>query len=206
MFTRLNARTGRLSNRTTGYYSERMGEETLRARVGAAIRQHRTGQQLTVSELARRSGVSKGTISQLENSAATPSIETLWAISDALAVPFSALVEQPAPAVTFIEGSDAAAIAAAQSDYTAALLSASPPGARRDLYLIRAGGGAIRFSEPHQTGTVEHVVLVSGRADVGPSDAPVDMSPGDYLSYRGDAPHIFRAHGDTIAILISELR
>lgn len=183
-----------------------MGEENLRTRVGASIRQHRTGQQLSVSELARRSGVSKGTISQLENGAATPSIETLWAISDALAVPFSTLVEQPAPATTFIGSSDAAAIAATQADYTAALLSASPPGARRDIYLVRAADGAVRVSEPHQTGTVEHVILVSGRGDVGPSDAPVDLKPGDYLSYRGDAPHVFCAHGETIAILISELR
>lgn len=152
------------------------------------IRQHRTGQQLSVSELARRSGVSKGTISQLENGAATPSVETLWAISDALTVPFSVLVEQPAPAVTFLGACDAEAITAAQADYTAALLSASPPGARRDIYLVRAADGAIRASEPHQTGTIEHVILVSGRADVGPSDAPVDLRPGDYLSYRGDAP------------------
>lgn len=183
-----------------------MGKENLRTRVGVAIRQHRTSQQLSVSELARRSGVSKGTISQLENGAATPSIETLWAISDALAVPFSMLVEQPVPAVTSIRGSDATAIVSAQTDYSAALLSASPPGARRDLYLVRAADGAIRTSEPHQPGTVEHLILVSGRADAGPTDAPVDLNPGDYLSYRGDAPHIFRSHSETVAILVSELR
>lgn len=164
------------------------------------------GQQLTVSELARRSGVSKGTISQLENGVVAPSIETVWALSDALSVPFATLVDEPTGAATVIRQDQSSPVSSATADYSAALLSASPPGARRDVYLVRAGAGALRASQPHQAGTVEHVILVSGRAIAGPADAPVDLEPGDYVSYRGDAPHIFKADAAAVAVLISELR
>jgi quercetin dioxygenase-like cupin family protein len=48
-------------------------------------------------------------------------------------------------------------------------------------------------------------VLVSGRGRVGPADAPYELNPGDYLSYPGDAPHIFEAlTPGTSAVLVSE--
>jgi quercetin dioxygenase-like cupin family protein len=49
-------------------------------------------------------------------------------------------------------------------------------------------------------------VLVTGRASAGPSDAPYELSPGDYLRYAGDAPHVFEAlEPGTSAVLVSEM-
>ncbi|MFI0452282.1 hypothetical protein [Actinomadura sp. 6N118] len=54
-------------------------------------------------------------------------------------------------------------------------------------------------------GTSEHVVVGTGRALVGPTEEPVELGPGDYISYPGDAPHIFRAlEPDTTAIILME--
>jgi len=54
-------------------------------------------------------------------------------------------------------------------------------------------------------GTIEHVVLCSGRALIGPADEPVELGPGDYLVYPGDVPHLFRAlTATTTAVLVSE--
>jgi quercetin dioxygenase-like cupin family protein len=54
-------------------------------------------------------------------------------------------------------------------------------------------------------GVVEHVVLSTGRALAGIADDPVELSPGDYISYPGDVPHLFQAvDGIAHAILISE--
>ena len=54
-------------------------------------------------------------------------------------------------------------------------------------------------------GTVEHVVLSTGRALAGPSEDPVELGPGDCVLYRGDVPHVFAAlEPDTTAVLASE--
>ncbi|MEV7620241.1 XRE family transcriptional regulator [Microbacterium sp. NPDC089321] len=179
----------------------------LRERLAHSLRREREGAGLSVSELARRASVSKATISQLESGAGNPSVETLWAIGDALGVPFATLVEDRAPASRLIRLGDHAGVPSAASPYLATLLSAAAPGTRRDIYLIQAEPGEPRRSLPHHTGTTEHVVLVSGEALIGPADAPELLHPGDYLSYAGDAAHVFEARSPgTSAVLVSELR
>lgn len=179
----------------------------LGAQIARSLRRERESAGLSVSELARRAGISKATVSQLENASGNPSVETLWALGDALGIPFAQLVDAPRPEPTLIRATDAVDIRAATAPYAAALLSSSPPNARRDIYLVRADPGQTRRSPPHPHGTTEHVVLISGRALVGPADAPVELSPGDYLSYPGDEPHVFDATAPgTSAVLVSELR
>jgi len=179
----------------------------LRERLAHSLRRERESAGLSISELARRASVSKATISQLENGSGNPSVETLWAIGDALGIPFATLVEDRAPATRLIRLGDHAGVPSAAAPYMATLLTASPPGARRDLYLIQAEPGDARRSLPHHVGTTEHVVLLSGEALIGPADSPTLMHPGDYLSYAGDAPHVFEAHAaGTSAVLITELR
>ncbi|HTN56543.1 MAG TPA: XRE family transcriptional regulator [Microbacterium sp.] len=179
----------------------------LRERIAHSLRHERESAGISVSELARRAGISKATVSQLESGAGNPSVETLWAIGDALGVPFSTLVDERSTAPRLIRLGDHAGVPSAASPYLATLLSAAAPGTRRDIYLIQAEPGEPRRSLPHHAGTTEHVVLVSGEAMIGPAENPQLLNPGDYLSYPGDAPHLFEARrAGTSAVLISELR
>ncbi|WP_282848086.1 helix-turn-helix domain-containing protein [Microbacterium oxydans] len=181
--------------------------EELRTRIARTLRREREAASLSVSELARRAGVSKATVSQLESGSGNPSVETLWALGVALGVPFAVLVDQQSNAPTLIRADDLSGVPSSAAAYSATLLSASPPGARRDVYLIQAEPGDARRSDPHHPGTIEHVVLMAGQARIGPADNPVLLGPGDYLTYAGDAPHVFEATvAGTRAVLISELR
>ncbi|MDR2322978.1 MAG: XRE family transcriptional regulator [Microbacterium sp.] len=181
--------------------------DDLRERISRSLRREREAAGISVSELARRAGVSKATVSQLENGSSGPSVETLWAIADALGVPFAAFVEERSNAPTLIRAGEHAGVPSAAAPYLATLIAACPPGARRDLYIIQAEPGEPRRSHPHHVGTTEHVVLISGRALIGPPDTAEELRPGDYLSYPGDASHVFEAlEPGTSAVLISELR
>lgn len=181
--------------------------DPLGPRISHALRRERARAGLSVSELARRAGVGKATVSQLESGTANPSVETLWAIATALGVPFAVFVEELDDPPTLIRARDGGGIRASGAPYEALLLAAGAPQSRSDLYLLRAEPGSPRSSLPHAAGTVEHVVLVAGAALVGPTDAPVELGPGDYLRYRGDAPHVFEAlEPHTSAVLISEVR
>lgn len=181
--------------------------DDLRTRIARTLRREREAASLSVSELARRAGISKATVSQLESGAGNPSVETLWALGVALGIPFAVLVDQQQNAPTLIRADELAGVPSAAAAYSATLLSASPPGARRDLYVITAEPGDPRRSDPHHAGTTEHVILVSGQAHIGPVGSTVLLDPGDYLSYPGDVPHVFDATvAGTRAVLISELR
>ena len=85
-----------------------------------------------------------------------------------------------------IRAGEGPGVASQEADYVATLLSACPPQARRDMYLVTAEPGPARASDPHMPGVVEHVVVSSGRARVGPAEDPVELGPGDYMAYPGD--------------------
>jgi quercetin dioxygenase-like cupin family protein len=53
--------------------------------------------------------------------------------------------------------------------------------------------GEPRRVDAHIPGTVEHVVVTSGRVSAGPVEAPVELGPGDYASFAGDVPHAYQA-------------
>ncbi|WP_369056154.1 helix-turn-helix domain-containing protein [Kineococcus terrestris] len=170
-----------------------------------SLRRERTRAGLSLTELARRAGVAKSTLSQLESATGNPSIETLWALSTALGVPFSHLVDPPRAAVEVVRFGEGVRFSAGDADYAATLLTTSPPNARRDVYLVSADPGRPRLADPHGQGVVEHVVLSVGRARVGTTDETVELGPGDYVRYPGDVEHVFEAlEPGTTAVLVSE--
>lgn len=173
--------------------------------VAAALKRERTRAGLSIGELARRAGIGKSTLSQLESGDGNPSIETLWALSTALGLPFAAFLESSTHPVEVVRFGEGPVFSAAAADYVATLLSTARPGSRSDVYLIRAEPGKPRVSAPHTRGTVERVIISAGRARLGPTDAAVELGPGDFISYAGDIEHVFDAlEPGTVAVMISE--
>lgn len=161
--------------------------------IAAAIRRERALAQMSLSALAARAGLAKSTLSQLEAGKGNPNVETLWAIATALNLPFSALFDMAAPTRALIRAHEGAGIGSDQADFMAVLLDKCPPDRRRDLYRLHLRQGAARRSEPHPPGTLEHAILCTGRVRLGPQGDEVELGPGDYLRYGGDAPHSYQA-------------
>ena len=175
------------------------------SRIAAAVRTERSRSGMSLSELARRAGVAKSTLSQVEAAQGNPGVETIWALATALGVPFATLIDPPEEMFRLVRAGEGDATRAVEADYTAILLSRSPSGVRRDLYRIEAEPGESRISAPHPPGVVEYIVLISGSAQVGLVDEPVQLAPGDFYVYPGDRPHVFTALvPGTSAVLISQ--
>ncbi|SCE99843.1 transcriptional regulator, XRE family with cupin sensor [Micromonospora coriariae] len=175
------------------------------ATIAAALRRERDRVGISLTELARRAGVAKSTVSQLESGTGNPSVETLWALGAALGVPLSRLVEPADDGVRVIRAGDGPQVRSEQADFTGTLLSAGAAHLRRDIYLIELEPGAIRAADGHTPRSVEHVVVAAGRLRVGPESGTVDLGPGDYATFPGDAPHRYEALvAGTFAVLVME--
>src|SRR5215207_6210980 len=106
--------------------------------IAGSLRRERARAGLSLTEVARRAGIAKSTLSQLESGSGNPSVETLWALSVTLEVPFARLVESPRPQVQLIRKGEGPMVFSERAAYVATVLSSCPPGARRDVYLIAA--------------------------------------------------------------------
>ena len=175
------------------------------ATIAAALRRERERVGISIAELGRRAGVAKSTLSQLEAGTGNPSIETLWSIGVALGIPFSRLVEPPAPAVRVIRSGEGPRLSSEHAAFVATLLAAGSAHTRRDIYVMEIEPGHPREAEAHIPGSVEHVVIAAGRVKTGPAGEQVELGPGDYVTFPGDVPHHYEAlEPGTWAVLIME--
>ncbi|MBB2941738.1 transcriptional regulator with XRE-family HTH domain [Actinoplanes lutulentus] len=174
--------------------------------IAAALRRERDRAGITLTELARRAGLAKSTLSQLEAGTGNPSIETLWALGVALDVPFSRLVEPPTSPVRIIRAGEGPRLRSDHADFVATLLATGSPQTRRDIYMMELEPGEPREAAAHIPGSVEHIVVSKGRIRTGPVDEPVELGPGDYVTFPGDVPHRYEALEPSWAVLIMEHR
>jgi transcriptional regulator with XRE-family HTH domain len=155
------------------------------AGTGLRIRRLRTERGLSLSELARRAGIGKATLSGLETGTRNPTAETLYAIAGQLAVPLAALLSAPDAAPT-VEG----------EAVSATLLEVFRDGAvSTELYRLTIRPGAVQISPAHAPGVVEYLTVFSGTARVGPVATPRVVTAGEHASWVSDGPHSYAAIG-----------
>ncbi|WP_337878101.1 helix-turn-helix domain-containing protein [Caldimonas sp.] len=152
--------------------------------IGRALQRFRHQRGLSLAGLSERSGVAKSTLSQLENGEGNPTIETLWAVANALGVPFGVLIddgggEQPAwggPGVHV------------------RLIERSRDDPEIEVYTIELLPGCRKESAPHLHGVKERVTVLAGTMLAGPADRPRLLRSGETHVFEADVPHVYAAH------------
>src|SRR5919108_2722642 len=171
--------------------------------VASNVRALRLQAGLTLADLAAAAGLGKSTLAQLESGRANPSVETLWAIAAALRVPFARIVEEERPSLRVVRARDVPAMRSEETPgWAGRLLAASQRRGTFDLYSLDLEAGSVRHADPHHAGVVEHLVLVEGRLRVGPQSGPVELGPGDLVTFAGDVPHMYEALETAHAVLL----
>jgi transcriptional regulator with XRE-family HTH domain len=180
-------------------------DDKILTRIARAIRRRREEMSLTVRALASRSGVSSSMISDVERAAKSPTISTLAALSEALEIPLSTLVESREPARLRV-------VKAAERQW----LVESGTGAKRDRFMPTVAGSEVEFLRyvvppqtlagpfpAHAPGTIEHVYLAAGAVRVMLGNEVAYLQEGDSCSCYADLPHGFdNREGKTPAELI----
>lgn len=158
---------------------------------------------LSLSELARRSDIAKGTLSQLETGTGNPTIETVFSLSNALGVPVSSLLTERAdPDVVLVRSAGLDVLSSSAVDLRM-LRRLDATDAVFELYDQRVRPGEVQHSTGHPGR--EHVIVISGLLRVGPPDAPHELGPGDYVCFPAQGPHSYETVGGPVAsVLILE--
>lgn len=153
--------------------------------VGQRIRQLREARGVSLSELARRAGVGKATLSGLENGQRNPTLETLWAITAQLGVPIGAILDPP-PEPRVMRGTaiEATLLEVFEDEHVT-----------YELYRLYAPPGTSQSSPAHHAGVSEHLTIFSGTLEAGPVGEQKTAGPGEHLSWVSDVPHTYRSLG-----------
>jgi transcriptional regulator with XRE-family HTH domain len=160
--------------------------------VGARIRALRTDRGLTLSQVGASAGLNVGYLSQVETDKASPSLETLAALADALDVPITWLLVDVAPKPQVVRAGDRRG----QEEAPGLRTEEVDGGHARRLRIVEAiGQPGARSSIMTDAGEEHHIVL-SGRLRLRQGDFEADLGPGDYLVWDGSFPHEAEVVGD----------
>lgn len=165
------------------------------------LRRKRLERAMSLSELARVSGVSKATLSGLERGTGNPSVDTVWALAHALKAPFGDLFDEDEGDVVQLSRLDDAQVVTTERGFTGRKLFNRRGRGALEVYVLDLERGAKRDASAHPPGVVEHVIVVSGRAEVGPDDEATVAGEGDRVSFSADRPHHYYALGGPARLL-----
>ena len=156
--------------------------------VARNTRRIRVERGLSLGEVARRSGLSKQTLSKLEQGAGNPTVETLAALGRALDVSLRRLVTEWGTPV-YVQRAEGAQWDEQTGRQQRLLDEIYGSGYVRTFLQRLAKGDDSGEILPHTMGTLHHLFVISGRVRVGPLTEPVELTAGDFAMFPGDIPH-----------------
>lgn len=181
-------------------------QPVIQALLAANLRRLRIARHLSLSELARATGISKATLSSIENGNSNPTVETLGALAGALRVGIAELVaELPLPQVRVQRAAQARRIprdgvtvrelerfVAAGAGETIVLNELElPPGHRGE----RPGRPRVRVG----------LFVLDGQLIAGPDERSTELTQGDYIAFPADVPFVLETLRRSARVLLAEL-
>ena len=170
--------------------------------VGVQIKRWRTERGLTLANVAERSGLNIGYLSQIENDKASPSLQCLASIADALEVPAAWFLidDLPAPVVVRAADRPVAETELGRIEHVDGRIS-------REVSILEVTGRPGGHVGAHAHAGDEHHLVLRGRFRLTQGDHVVEAGPGDYVRWDGTIPHDGEVVGDEdAAMLIIRIR
>jgi transcriptional regulator with XRE-family HTH domain len=160
-------------------------EERRRPAVGVQIKKWRAERGLTLANVAERSGLNVGYLSQIENDKASPSLNCLTSIATALDVPAAWFLIEDVPQPRVVRASERPVTLTnlGRVEHVDGRFS-------RDVSILEVtadeAGGRVRA---HSHAGEEHHLILRGEFRMTQGDHVVEAGPGDYICWDGTIPH-----------------
>lgn len=167
----------------------------IEAALAANLREWRTRRGWSQAELARRSGLSKGMLVQVEQAQTNPSIATLCKLANALGIALPRLVEvTEEPVVRRVTPAEIAWLWRGRTKASAAgLVAGVEAPVPVELWEWRIGARDGYDAVAHPAATREFVYVLDGAAAVTVDGVEVVVSAGECAVFRADRPHRYAA-------------
>jgi transcriptional regulator with XRE-family HTH domain len=181
--------------------------------VGARVKALREGMELSLRDLAERSGVGAATLSQVERGESSPTLAVAARIADGLELTLSQLLrlDEGRHVVVVRSGSGRRS---SRPGHEIEELTPPLPGQRADVsrHRLEPGRSTGGADDPpiHEPGSRETVVVLAGAVELGVDGERFQLAAGDSATFDADLPHNLRNPGkstaEVLAVIAAGLR
>jgi transcriptional regulator with XRE-family HTH domain len=162
--------------------------------VGGALKKQRQTQRLTIQEVAELAGISRGMLSRIENGQATPSLDTLARVCQAVRLTLSNLFkdhDSPDGNARYVPQGQGMVVVrrGTRRGHSYELLSYDQgPKKLFEPFLITLDDQSELFPRFQHPG-VEFIYMLKGQIDYRHGNQVYALRPGDALTFQGHIPH-----------------
>jgi transcriptional regulator with XRE-family HTH domain len=164
--------------------------------IGARVRALRESANLSLRDLAERSGVSAPMLSQVERGETSPTLTVAVRIAHGLDLRLSQLLRlDEGGAVTIVRASERQGGGNKRRGHNFEVLTSSQPGQRAELsrHTLAPGGATGAEDDPpmHEPGSRETALVEQGALTLVCDGQRYELTEGDCVTFDADLPHHF---------------
>jgi XRE family transcriptional regulator, regulator of sulfur utilization len=176
--------------------------------LGARVRALREAMDLSLRELAVRSGVSAPMLSQVERGETSPTLQVAQRIAHGLDLRLSQLLRlDEGGSVTVVRAGERRTGPATASGHAYQILTPPLPGQRAELSRHTLASGAVTGGpgDPpmHEPGSRETALVQAGTVVLHCDGTRHELGSGDCVTFDADLPHHFENPGTEEAVLLA---
>jgi transcriptional regulator with XRE-family HTH domain len=176
--------------------------------IGPRVRALREAMDLSLRDLAERSGVSAPMLSQVERGETSPTLQVAGRIAAGLELKLSQLLRlDESGAVTIVHAAERRRGGSAEHGHAFEILTAPLPGQRAELsrHTLTAGARTGGAGDPpmHEPGSREIALVEHGAVVLDIDGERHQLAAGDCVTFDADLPHHFENPGPGDAALLA---
>jgi transcriptional regulator with XRE-family HTH domain len=181
---------------------------TTNTSVGLRVKALREAMDLSLRDLAERSGVSAPMLSQVERGETSPTLQIATRIAHGLELRLSQLLRLDEDgAVSVVRRDERRMGPSGAAGHRYEILTPPLPGQRAELSRHQLAAGAVTGGpgDPpmHEPGSRETALVESGTVTLVCDGARHELSAGDCVTFDADLPHHFENPGEIDAVLLA---
>ena len=176
----------------------------LNSRLAERLKQIRAERGWSLQQLAEASGISRSTLSRVENAEVSPTAETLGALSTCYRMTISQLLAPiEAPFAPLVRKAEQSQWQDTEKGFSRRVVS--PPSGGLSAEVVRCSlepRQDISYAAPSVPGHEHHLVMLSGRLTVTAGGVDYQLEAGDCLRYQLYGPSRFQTGVDPASYFI----
>ena len=174
---------------------DEVGAAELAGRVAANLREHRRRRDISLDQLAQRTGVSRAGLSQIETRKTNPSIGVLWKVASGLGIPFAELIGEGQDTISVLRRNDTQVLRSADRKFESRPLMPASGNNQVEVYELRLAARSRYASDAHGAGTRELVIVLSGTLRMVVGDRSEELEAGDSMLFNASLAHAYENNG-----------
>lgn len=171
--------------------------------ISLTLRTLRQEKGWSLDKAAKKTGVSKAMLGQIEREESSPTIATLWKIASGFDTSFSSFIEaiNPESNQSVYRGKKTRQLHPADEKIRVMTLFPFDDQLKFEVFVIELLPACEHLSPPHQGGVIEHVVVTEGKMEVLANGRWHMLNKGDGFRFDANQPHGYRNRSSKIAII-----